>query len=482
MANNWLDSTQHPDLLLRNVRIVHPGSGLAATASLGSGPAADPEYSKGSDRASGSMRSAADGGEGRDNLSDIRIRDGLIAEIGSGLPSAGPDEHQLDGTGAYVSIGWMDMHVHLREPGYEHKETIATGCRSAAFGGFTAVACMPNTKPAIHTRDVVEFIRKQAEGFPVDVYPIGTVTKERKGESIAEMADMKAGGAVAFSDDGDPVHNAHVMRVALEYSSMLGMPIINHEEDLTLSRPGHMHEGVVSTRLGVEGTPSIAEEVMIARDILLAELTQGHIHVAHISTRKGVDLVRQAKKAGIRVTTEVCPHHFDLTDEEVDRRHFDTNVKMHPPLRTADDVAAMIEGLRDGTIDAICTDHAPHSIDEKEVEFIYAPNGIIGLDTAWAVCVQRLIEPGHLSVAQVVDKLSVQPRRILTIPIPELRVGAPANLTLFSTTSPWTYTKEQIRSKSVNSPYIGQSFNGRALGIYNKGRLVLAGGGLNGGR
>lgn len=403
---------------------------------------------------------------------DVRISDGKIAEIGSDLnPQASEETHNADG--AYLSGGWMDMHVHLREPGYEHKETIKTGCESAAFGGFTEVACMPNTNPPIHTRDVVEFIKKEAETLPVEVHPIGCVSKEREGDSIAEMGDMKEGGAVAFSDDGDPVSNSQLMRVALEYSSMLDMPIINHEEDLKLSRPGHMHEGKVSARLGLDGTPGIAEEVMIARDILLAEFTGGHVHVAHISTAKAVDLVRKAKADGINITTEVCPHHFDLTDEEIERRNFDTNVKMHPPLRTQEDVDAMIKGLADGTIDAICTDHAPHAIEEKEVEFIYAPNGIIGLETAWPVSVRRLLDSGVMDLDTLMQKLVVNPRKILNIDIPKIEKGARANLTLFNTEEEWTYKEELVKSKSTNSPYLGDTLQGRAEAIYNKGRFVV---------
>lgn len=409
--------------------------------------------------------------DGSDTV-DIRIKDGVISEIGSGLDQQ-DGEQVFDADGAYISGGWMDMHVHFREPGYEHKETVETGCRSAMFGGFTEVACMPNTKPAIHTRDVVEFIRNKSEHQLVDVHPIGCVTKERKGESIAEMSDMKEGGAVAFSDDGDPVYNSQVMRVALEYSSMLGVPIINHEEDLALSRPGHMNEGDVSARLGLDGTPGIAEEAMIARDILLAGFTGGHIHVAHISTRKAVDLVRKAKEEGINVTTEVCTHHFDLTDEEIEKRHFDTNVKMHPPLRTQDDVDAMIEGLADGTIDVICTDHAPHAIEEKEVEFIYAPNGIVGLDTAWSISVMRLLKTGKLSLQQLMDKLVINPREILNLEIPEIKEGQAANLTIFNTDEEWTYSKNEVRSKSKNSPYIGETLTGRALAVYNKNLFAV---------
>jgi len=406
------------------------------------------------------------------NALDIRIADGKISEISESIdPKDG--EEQFDAAGAFVSAGWMDMHVHFREPGFEHKETIETGCRAAAFGGFTEVACMPNTKPATHTRDVVEYIRKKAEGEAVSVHPIGCVTKDRAGKSIAEMADMKKGGAVAFSDDGDPVYNSQVMRVALEYSSMLGMPIINHEEDLELSRPGHMNEGEVSTRLGLDGTPGIAEETMIARDILLAGFTGGHVHVAHISTRKAVDLIRQAKKDGIHVTTEVCAHHFDLTDEEIGKRKFDTNVKMHPPLRTQDDVDAMVEGLADGTIDVICTDHAPHAIEEKEVEFIYAPNGIIGLETAWSITVKRLLEPKKLSMEEILDKIVIKPREILNLEIPEIAVGERANITVFNTDEKWVYTPKRVRSKSRNSPYLNNELTGRAVAIYNNGKLVV---------
>lgn len=403
---------------------------------------------------------------------DVRIADGTITEIGTAL-DASDQEEVHDAEGAYLSGGWMDMHVHLREPGYEHKETIKTGCAAAAFGGFTEVACMPNTSPAIDSRDVVEFITKTAADLPVKVHPIGCVSKEREGTSIAEMADMKEGGAVAFSDDGDPVYNAQLMRVALEYASMLEMPIINHEEDLKLSRPGHMHEGRVSARLGIDGTPGIAEETMIARDILLAGFTGGHIHVAHISTAKAVELVRRAKAEGVNVTTEVCPHHFDLTDEEIERRDFDTNVKMHPPLRTQEDVEAMIEGLADGTIDAICTDHAPHAIEEKEVEFIYAPNGIIGLETAWSVSVRRLLNSGVLELPELLAKFVKNPRKILNLEIPEIKEGTEANLTLFNTDEEWTFEEALVKSKSTNSPYLGSKMVGRAEGIYNKGRFVI---------
>ncbi|MEX1211233.1 MAG: dihydroorotase [Balneolaceae bacterium] len=401
---------------------------------------------------------------------DIRIREGKITEIGASLTPEGGEE-TFDGAGCFASPGWMDMHVHLREPGQEHKETIKSGCEAAAFGGFTAIACMPNTQPPIHTRDVVEYVIQQAKARPVRVYPIGAVTRDRKGETITEMADMKQGGAVAFSDDGDPVHDSQVMRIALEYASMLDCPVINHEEDLKLSRPGHMHEGEVSARLGLDGTPAIAEEVMIARDILIAEATGGHLHVAHISTKGAVELVRRAKADGIRVTTEVCPHHFELTDEEVEKRRFDTSVKMHPPLRSDEDVEAIKEGLRDGTIDAICTDHAPHAIEEKEVEFIYAPNGVIGLETAWSISVRNLLKTGVLDLQQLIRALAVRPREILRIPVPTLREGAVADLTLFNTDERWTFDEANVRSKSSNSPWLGEELTGRAVAIYSRGIL-----------
>lgn len=401
---------------------------------------------------------------------DLLIQKGSIAHIGEDLDADSCPV--LDCTGRYVSPGWMDMHVHLREPGYEYKETIESGCAAAAFGGFTAVACMPNTNPPISTRNVVEFVIDRASATAVDVYPIATVTKERKGAELSEMMDLAEGGAVAFSDDGAPVQHSGVMRRALEYSAMLDRPIINHEEDLTLNPEGHMHEGLVATRLGIPGIPAPAEEVMIARDILLAEYTGGHVHVAHISTRKAVDLVRQAKKQGIRITTEACTHHFTLTDQAVEDSAYSTNMKMHPPLRTAADVDAVIEGLKDGTIDAICTDHAPHAHFEKEVEFNAAPFGIIGLETAWGLIVSRLVRSGALSLVEAVRKITVEPRRILRLPLPRIAEGERANLTIFDDSTAWTFDSQHIRSRSRNTPFLGWELSGRAWAIYNKGMLV----------
>ena len=403
---------------------------------------------------------------------DVHIRNGAIAAVGPDLNADGVPVVDVDG--AYVSPGWMDMHVHLREPGFEHKETIATGCRAAAFGGFTAVACMPNTEPPIHTRDVVEFIIEQATHTPVDVHPIACVSKQRAGSELTEMALLVESGAVAFSDDGSPVQHSGLMRRALEYSAMLDRPIINHMEDLTLNPHGHMHEGAVATRLGVPGIPALAEEVMIARDLLLAEVTGGHVHVAHISTGRAVDLVRRAKARGVRVTAEVCTHHLALTDQAVEDTDYDTHTKMHPPLRPEADRQALVAGVADGTIDAICTDHAPHAAFEKEVEFIAAPFGILGLETAWGLIGRELIAPGHLSVMEAVRKLTVAPRAILGLPTPTLTEGVPANLTVFDATSEWTFTHAHIHSKSENTPFIDAPMVGRARGIYNKGQWVTA--------
>jgi dihydroorotase len=402
---------------------------------------------------------------------DVLIRSGTIAAIGENLEVNG-DVPTYDASDAYLSPGWMDMHVHLREPGYEHKETIATGTRAALAGGFTDVACMPNTDPPIHTRDVVEFVRERAEATPVGVHPVACVSKERAGYEIAEMADLRAGGAVAFSDDGAPVQNAGLMRRALEYSRMLDRPIVNHMEEETLNPDGQMHEGTVSARLGLDGIPAASEDVMIARDIELAALTGSDVHVAHLSTARGVELVRRAKARGIPVTAEVCTHHLALTDEAVEQTAFDTNTKMHPPLRSAADAAALKEGLVDGTIDAICTDHAPHATYEKEVEFTAAPFGITGLETAWGLIGRELIAPGILSVEEAVQKLTVAPRRILRLDVPKIVEGEPARLTIFDTSTEWTFSEEDIRSKSENTPFVESEMVGRPRAVYSDGQFI----------
>lgn len=410
---------------------------------------------------------------GDQTRADVLVRDGRIRRIADRLDA--PDGvRTLDATGRLISPGWIDMHVHLREPGQEHKETIETGARAAAFGGFTAVACMPNTVPPIATRDVVEFVKRRAEGLAVDVYPIGTVSKGRKGEELAEMADMVAGGAVAFSDDGSPVQHGGLMRRALEYARTVGVPILAHEEDLTLNPHGHMNEGTVATRLGLPGIPGLAEEAMIARDALLAEFTGGHVHVCHVSTARAVQIVREAQARGVPMTAEACPHHWALTDAAVETSGYDTDTKMHPPLRTAADVDAIKEGLRDGTIAVIATDHAPHAAFEKEVEFTEAPFGILGLETCWGLVGRDLIAPGVLTVAQAVHKLTAAPREILGLPVPRIAEGEGANLTVFDATTEWTFESRHIRSKSRNTPFVGARLVGRAWAVVNNGQLVEA--------
>jgi len=406
---------------------------------------------------------------------DVLIRDGTIAAVGSDLGGPDADVPRYDASGKMISPGWMDMHVHFREPGYEHKETIATGARAAVAGGFTTVACMPNTEPPIHTRDVVEFVLERAAVTPIDVHPIACVSKERAGKELAELGDLADGGAVAFSDDGSPVQHAGLMRRALEYSAMLDRPIINHMEELPLNPDGHMHEGAVSSRLGVSGIPALSEDVMIARDIELAGFTGGHVHVAHISTARGVELVRQAKARGVPITAEVCTHHVTLTDEAVEASDFDANTKMHPPLRSAADVEAVKEGLADGTIDAICTDHAPHAPHEKDAEFTRAPFGILGLETAWGLIGRELIEPGILSVEEAVQKLTVAPRRILGLDVPQVAEGETACLTVFDASTRWTFTADHIRSKSRNTPFVGAELVGTPWAVYTKGQWIESG-------
>ncbi len=409
-------------------------------------------------------------GTGDRATADIEIRDGRIERVGDSLDADGLPTY--DASGKLISPGWMDMHVHFREPGFEYKETIATGCAAAAAGGFTSVACMPNTDPPIHTRDVVEFIIERAENQAVEVHPIACVSKDRAGKQISEMADLVEGGAVAFSDDGSPVQDSGLMRLALEYSSMLNRPVVNHMEDLGLNHDGHMNEGEVATRLGVPGIPGLAEEVMIARDALIAGFTGGSVHVAHISTAAAVELVRRAKADGVRITAEVCTHHFTLTDDVVGTTEFSTHTKMHPPLRTAADIEAIKEGLKDGTIDAICTDHAPHASFEKDVEFIAAPFGIIGLETAWGLIVRELVAPGVLTLHDALARIIVAPRSILRLPIPVIKPGEPANLTVFDDSTRWRFDTRHIKSKSRNTPFVGQELVGKAWAIYNRGRFV----------
>ena len=402
---------------------------------------------------------------------DLLIVDGKIVRIGQELAREYEGE-LLDLRGQLIVPGLIDMHVHLREPGREDEETIESGCAAAMAGGVTAVCAMPNTDPACDRQEVVRFLKKRAEEQLVEVLPIAAVTKKREGVELTEMAELVRAGAVAFSDDGSPVKNAAVMRRALEYSSMYEVPVIDHCEEPDLAAGGHMHEGWMSTRLGIPGVPDIAEAVMIARDIALAEYTGGHIHIAHISTAKGVELVRRGKEIGVKVTAEVTPHHLVLTDEALE--HYDTNLKMNPPLRTRDDVTALLIGLRDGTIDAIASDHAPHSIEEKDVEFAAAPNGILGLETMLGIILTRVVGASELPLHIALAKMILAPRRVLNLPLPQIKEGALANLTFFAPESEWVASTSRLKSLSRNMPYDGWKLGGQVCGVINRGLLWTA--------
>ncbi|MCX6136031.1 MAG: dihydroorotase [Ignavibacteriales bacterium] len=403
-----------------------------------------------------------------DQKMDLLIENGKISALGNNLvvPKGCLVE---DLSGLVVAPGFVDMHVHLREPGFEHKETIESGTLSAMYGGFTAVCCMPNTNPTIDDESMVRFVHSQGKcvhNGVVDVYPVAAVTKKREGKELSAIAELVQAGAVGLSDDGAPVYDAEIMRRALEYAGMFDVPIMQHCEDPSLVRGGAMNEGFVATELGLPGMPHIAEEIMIARDIMLAEYTGSRYHVSHMSSAGSVELVRAAKKKGIRVTAEVTPHHFSLTDDAV--RSFDTNTKMNPPLRTQKDIDALKEGLRDGTIDVIATDHAPHSLDEKEVDYLQAPFGIVGLETSFSLCMTELVEPGILTLAQLIEKLSVNPRRIIKKPA-LVKEGENAILTILDLSCRWTLELEDLHSKSKNTPFAGRMMLGKARGIVNNG-------------
>jgi len=396
---------------------------------------------------------------------DILIVNGRIEKIG-GVDRTSFAGEIVDLTGRLVVPGLLDMHAHFREPGREDEETIETGCQAAMAGGFTGVCVMPNTDPPVDDAEVVRFILDRAAGQLVDVYPIAAVTKGRRGKELTEMAELVEAGAVAFSDDGSPVVDSEIMRRALEYTSMLGVPVIDHCEDLSLSRNGVMNESFVSTELGLPGIPNISEEVVVARDLLLAKYTGGRVHIAHLSTAGSVELLRRAKNDGLKVTCEVTPHHFSLTDEAV--RSYDANYKMNPPLRTAADVEAIKAALKDGTIDVIATDHAPHSIEEKEVEFSAAPFGIIGLETVLGLVFTQLIDTGVLTLPEAIEKMSVAPARILGCGQRRISPGQPANLTIIDPNARWVVDKMQFKSKSRNSPFHGWTLRGRVFGLVNK--------------
>jgi dihydroorotase len=395
-----------------------------------------------------------------DAVTDLWLADGRIA--GTGSSPAYPPERTFDCTGLIVAPGLIDMHVHLREPGREEDETIQTGTAAAVAGGVTSVACMPNTEPALDTRAAAEFVIHQAQraGF-CNVFPIGAVTKNREGKELAELGGLVEGGAVAFTDDGAPVYSAEIMRRALEYCKMLNRAVLVHAEILELTQGGVMNEGLVSTQLGLRGMPAVAEDIMIYRDIVLAELTGGRTHILHVSTAGGVDLIRQGIARGIGVSGEACPHHFLLTDESL--RTFDSNYKMSPPLRTRKDVEAILAGLKDGTLSVLATDHAPHAPEKKERELDQAPNGIVGLETFLPLCITHLIETGHLSWPQMLAKMTVNPARVLGINRGTLQPGRPADVTVIDPKAKWAIDKSAFKSRSRNTPFDGWKVTGKAV-------------------
>ena len=401
---------------------------------------------------------------------NVLLNNGLISKIGELTSEEMKDTTEFDLSGKLLVPGLFDMHVHLREPGREDEETVITGCNSAAFGGFTGVACMPNTEPATDSAEVIKFIKDQASKHLVDVHPVAAASVGRKGEIISPMAELVEAGAVAFSDDGTVIKTSSVLRRAFEYANMYNSVIIEHCEDDSLAE-GSMNEGINSTLLGLPGLPSVAEDIIVSRDILMAEYTDGRIHIAHISTKNSVNLVRDAKKKGIKVTAEVTPHHFTLTDDSL--KSYDTNFKMNPPLRTQEDLDAIIKGLKDGTIDCIASDHAPHSIEEKESEFQFAPNGIVGFETTVGLSISELIKKNKLSFEDLVKKLSINPRKILNLPIPKFELGEIANFTILDPNLVWTVDVTKFKSKSKNSPFDKKLLTGKAFGVINKRKMLI---------
>ena len=408
-----------------------------------------------------------------DEVIDILIEDGRIVEIGSGLVAK--DAEEFDAEGLIVAPGLIDMHVHLREPGLEAKEDIYSGTRAAAAGGFTTIACMPNTKPVIDNAILVSGLlqRAQTEGI-VNVKAIGALSKGQEGHELAEIGDMIQSGAVAISDDGHYVESAKLFKNALEYTGMFNKPIISHAEDDSLASEGVMHEGAISAMLGLKGRPSAAEDIAVARDILLAEYTGSAVHIAHISTMGSVELIRQAKKRGVAVTAEVTPHHIALTDEAV--VGFDVSAKVNPPLRPREHVDALIEGLKDGTIDAIASDHAPHAFEEKDREYIYAPSGFSGMETSLGVIITSLHHTGILTMKEIIEVMSTAPAKILQLDGGEIAVGKKADITIIDSNFEWIVDSKKFYTKGKHTPFEGKKLKGKAVATIVNGEFVMQSG------
>ncbi|HDP99514.1 MAG TPA: dihydroorotase [bacterium] len=403
---------------------------------------------------------------------DVLIIDGKIRSIAS--PNEATDDfagEQIELAGKLVLPGFFDMHVHFREPGREDEETLRSGAAAAMAGGFTAVATMPNTDPVTDNQEIVEFIKDELRDHLITVHPIAAITRRQLGKELVDMAELIEAGVVAFSDDGKSVLDSLMLRRALEYAQMFDVPIIEHCEDPFLAYGGDMHEGFVSSNLGLPGIPAIAEDIVVARNILLAEYTRSKMHIAHISTAGAVELVRRAKDKGLAVTAEATPHHFTLTDEAVSS--FDANFKMNPPLRSPEHVNAIIAGLKEGVIDAIATDHAPHSIEEKDTEFSAAPFGILGLETALGLAIKQLIKPGIFNWGQLVEKMSANPYRILGLEAPEIKPDVVANLTIIDPDIEWTVDKTKFKSRSRNTPFHDWKLQGKVHCLFNNGYFYL---------
>ena len=394
-----------------------------------------------------------------DDTLDVLVENGLVKEIGKGLVAPAGVEI-VDASGMYVVPGLIDMHVHLRDPGLEYKEDIISGTRAAAAGGFTSICCMPNTKPVIDNKTVANYIinKAKSEGF-CNVFPVGSITYGLSGDRMSEMGELKESGCVAVSDDGKPVHNSELMMRSLQYADGIGIMVISHAEELELVGEGVMNEGFTSTEMGLKGIPRVAEDIATARETMLAEYTGTPIHIAHVSTKGSVRIIREAKARGVKVTCETAPHYFTLTDDAV--RGYNTSAKMNPPLREAADVAAIKEGLKDGTIDAIATDHAPHHQDEKDVEFNLAMNGIIGLETSLPLSL-GLVREGVLTLNQLIDKMSGNPSKILNLNRATLKAGSLADITIIDPAIEWVVEADKLASKSKNSPWLGQKMKGAA--------------------